>query len=188
MNCPSKNVSSRARATHVADTPHQKRNKVFFFPVVTPTGPRNSVSKIPCGLSRCREPAPTEGRSARPPRDRPRHVTAPADVAPYVHRPRDRSRRIGIRRCPDFEFRRYDAHHSHTPPHEEPIRLPERLHPGSQTASLARVMKTRGCAISMFATLATAELLRRAAGSTSWPAALTTNKRLSERHGSWSKA
>ena len=71
-----------------------------------------------------------------------------------------------------FRFSKFDPRRTQWQPPGEPVRLPERMHQGSQSASPAREMSSRGRARSKFATVATAARLERVARSSAWHAAV----------------
>ena len=69
-----------------------------------------------------------------------------------------------------FRISKFDPRRTQWQPPGEPVRLPERLHQGSQSASPAREMSSRGRVRSKFATVATAARSGRVAKSSAWPA------------------
>ena len=76
-----------------------------------------------------------------------------------------------------FRFSKFDPRRTQWQPPGEPVRLPERLHQGSRSASPAREMRSRARATSKRERTTAARLGRVARGS-AWPAAVSpTNER-----------
>ena len=86
-----------------------------------------------------------------------------------------------------FRFSKFDPRRTQWHPRGEPVRLPERRHQGSRSASPAREMSSRGRATSRCKSTVMAARLRRVARSSAWPAAVSPTTRDGERRG-WSRA